>query len=341
MKNRSLWLVFLSFCFLTTRAQLVDLPDTDIYILNISTDEKGNLVFDSPRKITQNKGYDNQPSWYPDGSAILYSTVPFELDTPRADINKYILSNGRTLTIINTPRTSEFSPMLMADKTHVSVVRILEDDSTQVLAKCADGTDDCQILFPKLKGVGYYTWLDQNRVAMALLGEELTLVIGHVATGRLDTLAVNVGRCLQRVPGRNPLLAFVDKNKKPWTIRLYDGRSGKISDLVPVTGAEDEDFAFMPDGSILMGSQSFLYRHVPAIVQTSARSSASAAVASKQEEKKQTQASKEKKQDQYKVSAHWAKVADFSQTAIRQFYRLAVSPNGDKIALVTYSGIKP
>ncbi|MCS6916529.1 MAG: hypothetical protein RMK52_01835 [Chitinophagales bacterium] len=311
-----------------------DLPDTDIYLMDITTNAKGKLVFENPRKITKNPAYDNQPWWYPDGSAILYTSVPAESDTPRADINKFILATGRTLTVINTPRTSEFSPMLMADKTHISVVRILEDNQTQVLAKCADVNDECKTLFPRLLGVAYYTWLDNNRVAMALLTseEELVLTIGNVATGRVDTIAQNVGRCVQRVPGKNPMLAFVDKNKKTWTIRLYDGRSGKISDLVPVAEAEAEDFAFMPDGSILMGGGSVLYRYQTPALQPTTRTPAPPAKSGKEEAKKQ---------EEKKSSGLWEKAADFSQSPVRQFYRLAVSPNGDKLALVVYSGAKP
>lgn len=306
-----------------------DMPDTDIYLLDIATNAKGKLVFENPRKITKNAGYDNQPWWYPDGSALLYASVAADSDTPRADINKYLLSSGRTLTVINTPRTAEFSPMLMADKTHISVVRILEDNQTQVLARCADHNDECITLFPKITNVAYYVWLDNNRVAMALLDEEMPLVIGNLANGRVDTIATHVGRCLQRVPGRNPVLAFVDKSKRPWTIRLYDGRSGKISALVPVAGNDDEDFAFMPDGSVLMGSGPFLYRHVPAALQQPTRTTAAAGK------------SDEKKPEDKKSSGLWEKVADFSQTPVRQFYRIAVSAAGDKLAVVTYTGSKP
>src|SRR5205809_8007287 len=106
-------------------AQNEPLPATDIYLLEISTDKKGKLKFENPDRITKNENYDNEPWWYPDGSAILYAAVSDSSagDTSKADIYKYDVNSKKTRVVINTPQTAEYSPALMPNKTGISVVR--------------------------------------------------------------------------------------------------------------------------------------------------------------------------------------------------------------------------
>jgi len=333
-----------------------ELPNTDIYLLDISTDQKGKMHFENPSLVVKNDKYDNQPWWSADGMYLLYSSVR---DTSKADIFKYTLSTSKNMDIINTPLTAEYSPMMMPNKVNISVVQVLEDDSTQILAKCDDKEDHCVNLLPKFKQpVGYYAWVDANRVVMYVLGDPATLQIADVTTGKVDTIAEDVGRCVQKVPGKNLMVAFVDKGNDPWEIKLYDAKSGKITDVVK-TLEDEEDFCFMPDGSLLMGHESGLYRYVPPATLITATSSgrssqSSAAAKSAPQQKGQDKnAVKEKEKEAAKNAnkksgkkdeedtAPWDKVADFKGTAVEYFYRLAVSPKGNKIAIVTYEDEKP
>ncbi|MFI5134308.1 MAG: hypothetical protein ACHQD9_00515, partial [Chitinophagales bacterium] len=302
-----------------------------------------------------NDKYDNQPGWSTDGTYLLYCSVR---DTSKADVYKYALSTSKNMDIINTPLTAEYSPMMMPNKVNISVVQVLEDDSTQILAKCDDKEDHCVNLLPKFKQpVGYYAWVDANRVVMYVLGDPATLQLADVSTGKVDTIAEDVGRCVQKVPGKNLEVAFVDKSSDPWQIKLYDVKSGKITNVVN-TLEDEEDFCFMPDGSLLMGHETGLYRYAPpATLMASAsggRSSQSAATAksapqqkgqdknsTKEKEKEAAKQSGKKSSKKEEDTAPWDKVADFKGTAIENFYRLAVSPKGNKIAIVTYEDEKP
>src|SRR3989442_14561037 len=79
-------------------AQQDKLPATDIYLLEISKDKRGDLVFENPARITRNENYDNEPWWYPDGSAILYAAISDSSagDTSKADIYKYDINSHKT-----------------------------------------------------------------------------------------------------------------------------------------------------------------------------------------------------------------------------------------------------
>ncbi|MCY7409619.1 MAG: hypothetical protein LH473_05045 [Chitinophagales bacterium] len=310
------------------------LPATDIYALDISKDSKGKLHFENPYLITKNEGYDNQPWYYADGSAILYCAVN---DTFGADILKYNFFQNKTNVLINTPFTAEYSPMVMADKVGISCIRVLEDDSTQVMARCDDKTDSCKNLFPKLTKVAYYAWIDGARAAMLILGNEdsISLQIGNISNGEIKRVAEETGRCIQKVPGKNALVAFVDKsNESQWQIKTYDSKSGKISTVVECV-EESEDFCYMPDGSILMGSGPMLWRYVPPVAVATAGGKQAPAPAKddKKDEKKDKKKAEKNK--------NWDMVADFRGTAVAQFYRMAVSPKGDKMVMVTYPDDRP
>ncbi len=339
-------------CYAAFAQEEMTLPETDIYLLDISTDKKGYLVFENPALITKNEGYDNEPWWYPDGSAFLYAAVrdtTSRNDTLRSDIYKYTLSDQKITAIIRTPKTAEFSPMVPPNKVGISVVRVLEDDTTQMLERCMDKLDECEPLFPKIKKVGYYMWIDANRALLYIVGDPAILVVANSSTGKVDTVAEDVGRCLQKLPGKNLQIAFVDKGSNPWTIKLYDGKSGKVSGVVP-TLEDQEDFCFMPDGSLLMGSGSKLYHYVPPVaLATTARSQSShsttttgkGAANSKNASNAQPEKPQDKKPKKKNDTGPWEEVADFDGTPVYQFYRLAVSPKGNKLALVTYLEEKP
>ncbi len=325
------WLV----CGTGTQAQWANLPNSDIYLFEITTNEKGKLLFQNPVRVTKNPMYDNQPWWLPDGSGFLYASVQGELDTTKSDIYKYDLAKNRHMAVLNTARTAEFSPMMMPDKTTLSVVRILEDNTSQVLARCIDKTDECVAIFPQVRNVAYYTWLDANRAVLHLLGDPSLLVVANVLTGRMDTVAVDVGRCLQRTPGKQPMVAFVDKSSKPYRIKLLDGKSGKVSEVVRMAGDGNEDFCFMPDGSLLMGVGTFLLRYPYQEVNPAVAASRPTTV--KQPNPKQDQSKTEKKSERKSQGWEpWEKVADLSHLPIGRFDRLAVDPTGSKLAVVVY-----
>lgn len=328
-------------CFVAHGQDSLELPVTDIYLLDISTDKKGRLQFQNPALITKNENYDNEPSFYPDGSAILYAAVHDSSagDSSKADIYKYDMRTQKTSIVINTPLTAEFSPMLMPNKTAISVVRVLQDNNSQVFARCSDKEDDCTTLIAKLKNVGYYAWIDGSRVALYIVGDPATLVVANLTTGKIDTIAEDVGTCIKKVPGKNLQIAFVDKGSNPWTIKTYDGKSGKVSGVVP-TLEDHEEFCYMPDGSLLMGSGSGLFHYIPPVSLTTATSSRGAPASKNESASSKNAPGKPEKQKEEKSKKNdtgpWEQVADFKDTALYQFYRLAASPKGDKLAVVTY-----
>src|ERR1700676_3546301 len=63
-------------------------PSSEIFIIDLKT--SGKLKVGQPRKITSDAGYNNQPSFLPDGQSILYTSIK----NKQADIYRYDLRGG-------------------------------------------------------------------------------------------------------------------------------------------------------------------------------------------------------------------------------------------------------
>src|SRR5215471_3300616 len=75
-------------------------PASDIYVVEVKR-QKDKLKFSQPIKITNTVGYNNQPSFMPDGKSILYTSIRDK----QADIFGYDLGASKTLQITQTPES--------------------------------------------------------------------------------------------------------------------------------------------------------------------------------------------------------------------------------------------
>lgn len=265
-------------------------PGTDIFLVEIRDQGPLPQVAGEPRNITRRAGYDNQPSFAPDGSAILYTSIR----DGQADIFRYDVASGTVTRVTSTPE-SEYSPLVMPSGDAISVIRV-EADSTQRLWRFPLGGGAPGLVLEDVRPVGYHVWADAATLVLFILGEPATLQIADTRTGTARIVAQAIGRSLHRIPGSNAI-SFVDKTGgDEWWIRALDLASGAITPLVQ-TLSGSEDYAWTPAGTLFMAQGTTLHawrRGAPG----------------------------------------WVQLADFSSTGVEGITRLAVSPGGDRLALV-------
>lgn len=102
-------------------------PDTEIFLAPFSSGP--GAVVGAPVNITSSPGYDNQPSFTPDGTGILFTSV--RGGGTQTDIYRYDIASAQTARVTSTPE-SEYSPTVTPDAAHISVIRV-EADGTQRL----------------------------------------------------------------------------------------------------------------------------------------------------------------------------------------------------------------
>ncbi len=275
-------------------------PDTEIFLARLST-SAGKLTIGKPENITNNPGYDNQPFFSPDGKSVLFTSM--RGGAKQTDIYRYDLATRAVSRVTDTPE-SEYSPTVTPDGQHISVVRV-EADSTQRLWRFTLGGRQPELVLKDVKPVGYHVWADARMLALFVLGSPATLQLADTETGKAEVVATDIGRSLQRIPGRNTISFVVREpaespgGARPLTIRELDPKTRQATRLVrAVAGATEADCAWTPDGMLLMATGGSLYGW-------------------------------------RRGDVDWTRVADLEALGLRRVTRLAVSPGGDRIAFVT------
>lgn len=268
------------------RAQ--DPPGTDILLMALPQQQGEPFALDA-RNVTNRPGYDNQPVFTRDGKGLLYTSIR----DGQADIYHFDLASTARTNLTKTPE-SEYSPTPLPEG-RFSVVRV-EADGTQRLWQFDEDGEQPRLLLEAIQPVGYHAWGDAHTVALFVLGEPHFLLLADTRSGKADTVAFDVGRSLHRVPGRRAV-SFVQKSEsEAWEIRAVDLDTRTVETLAP-TLPNREDYAWTPDGTLLMADGPVLYFRRPA-------------------------------------DDAWRRLASFSSAGFTEITRLAVSPAGDRLALV-------
>jgi hypothetical protein len=270
-------------------------PDTEIFLAPLSSGS--GAVVGTPVNITNSPGYDNQPSFTPDGAAILFTSM--RGGGAQTDIYRYDIASARTTRITRTPE-SEYSPTVTPDGAHLSVIRV-EADGTQRLWRFTIDGRAPELVLTSVKPVGYHAWADDHTLVLFVLGSPASLQLADTVSGTTDVLVRGVNRSIQRVPGGT--ISFVARSAAgadaTLSIRELDPKTKRITPLVDaVAGAKEADVAWTPDGMLLMADKDALYGW-------------------------------------RRGETSWRKLTDLAALGLHGVSRIAISPKGDRIAFVT------
>jgi Tol biopolymer transport system component len=267
-------------------------PATDVYLAALSPSADGNIRVGDPENISKNPGYDNQPFFTTNGGSVLFTSMR---DGKQTDIYEYPFATRSSRQLTSTS-TSEYSPT-PAPGGRISVIRV-EADGTQRLWAFPAAGGDLSLVLNDVKPVGYHAWADDHTLVLFVLGEPATLQVANTTTGKAEVIGQRPGRCLARTPDGN--ISFVQKGAatEPWRIMVLNVATKHAEPLIE-TLKDREDYAWLPDGRLLMasGAKIFLWGK------------------------------------DSRVSV-WQEVADLSSAGIRNITRLAVSPDGKRLAFV-------
>ena len=254
----------------------------------------GRVVVGVPVNVTTRPGYDNQPNFLPNGRSFLYTSIH---EDSQADIYRYDLDRGSSVRLTATPE-SEYSPTPLPDGSGFSVVRVEADSTQRLWAFGADGSRP-RLVLDSIKPVGYHAWGDDHTLVLFVLGSPSTLQIAdtHAPAAPGDIVARDVGRSVQQIPGR-AAVSFLQRDSVAgaW-LEEVDLRTHRVTKLVKAPQGADF-FAWMPNGIVLTASGTTLYQW------NSRRGGA------------------------------WEQVGDLAPAGLTNLTRLAVSPRGDRLAIV-------
>ncbi len=263
-------------------------PATDIWI-GVLDRVGGRPVVRDLFNATDRNGYDNQPSFDPGGEVLYYTSA---VDSTQTEVFRYVFATGVSQRVTRTADASEFSPTVIPGQDALSAIR--EQNGKQYLWRYRTDGSERQAVFSTAEPVGYHAWADERTAVMFILGDPPTLQAGDALSGEIRVVARNPGRSIHRIPG-TAAVSFVRKSEDAWWIERFDPFSGNTEPLTrTLTGRED--YAWTPEGEILMGDGAVLYA--------------------------------------WRAGGGWARIRDLAREDAGDISRIAVSPDGSRIALV-------
>lgn len=214
----------------------------------------------------------------------------------QTDISEYNLdTNIKNWKNPETPG-SEYSPQKFPSSNDLAAVR-LDKDGKQRLYKYNMETGMSSELIENLE-VAYFAFFNNETIlATVLSGEEMDLVLIELKSKSADTLLKNAGRGIQKIPKTNSMAYTLVNEDGKLDLYALDMNS-KDSFFICELPSGNEDFVWLNETQILTakGSRLYLYDTLG--------------------------------------ESEWVKVSSLEEYGIKNITRMAISPNGKKLALV-------
>jgi hypothetical protein len=230
-------------------------PGTEIYLFDLKV-RKGQFIISNPVNITNHKGYDNQPFFHPDKPRLYYAAKD---SSGSVNIFIYDYIQKQTSVFTNTlPR--KYSPTVTPDKKYISCI-MQYADGRQDLVKYPIGGGEPVALVDDLI-VGYHAWADEHVVIVFALPQPFSLYAVDVNTRSKILVSDSIGRSVQRVPGERAV-SFMKRTKYEWLIQKWNATTQQVLTITKCLPGEEHDFAWTPDGTIVISEGRRLYYYKP------------------------------------------------------------------------------
>jgi ketosteroid isomerase-like protein len=295
--------IALCFVLLASAATLsAQINDAEVWVGSLDM-SGGRFVVSNLVNISNHPGYDNQPSFFPDGSRVVFTSQIAELDETGHAVQAvvYDFASGA---LTQVPEALGFSPTPAADGKSLMMLR-----EGHVVLRDAAGKET---VLTETSDAGYFTRFDDPTWVLFMNDKQRRIVIYDAATKALDTMAVGANTAPFRVPGRRAV-TFVAAEPFPapegdaaksapprkLVLRELDLNGRHVTTLATIPFPTSGSHVWTSRGTLLMASGHTIYEWNPA------------------------------------HPDDWRKAAEFDNPELQGLTRIALSPRGDRIALVS------
>ncbi len=227
--------------------------DPEVYLFKIATTPT-TLEIKDGQNISENTGYDSQPSFY-DNSTLLYSRT---VDDQTA-IGVYSISDKNTSLLTNESKSGFFSPQRIPQTDLIAAVR-QDSEGRQRIATYDFETKAFQKLVDSSQ-VGYFSFYNADTFIASVLGpNNMDLFLKTSTTDSIQKIVANSGRSLQRVPNTDSMSYIVENDDQNMDLYMLD-LSGEtpVSYFVCELPIGRQDYAWLDENRILVGSGDSLF----------------------------------------------------------------------------------
>lgn len=230
---------------------------TDIFVADLAV-RGGVLQVGVPRNVTDRAGYDNQPSFLPDGSGFLYSS---ERDG-QTEIFRFDLATGTSRRLTHTA-DNEYSPSLPGDGSRMMVVRWPTDMSTGALWWYTLEGEPLEEARGSVARVGYYAFANEHTLALFINDSIQSFMLSDARTGESERIGQRMnGSAPRRIPGEEAVSFQQQDDEGTWWLMRYDVAARRAERLVRMVG-NVPNYAWTRQGSVLAATGNVIHEWVP------------------------------------------------------------------------------
>ena len=293
MKGNILFKLLLNLIVLFNCTKFIAQSDSEIFLLDIKF-KQDKIEIHNVKKISTNKGYNNQPIFVSNDKILFTSERNLQNDIVQYD------SSENSLKYLTNTLTSEYSP-IRYKKNKVTAVS-LDEKGEQYLRIYNIKDNTFKIPFTD-KIVGYYNYSKKIRnliISSVLENNQLVLYTSNLKTKEHTYIDNNTGRSIHNIPKNKfgeEKISYISKKDSIWNINYVD-LSSYNTKTITTTLNNNEDICWFKDGSILTSYKNNLYIF------------------------------------NSKLSKDWKLLCSLEEYGITNISRIAINPDNDKLALV-------
>src|SRR5690554_119855 len=262
----------------------------EVYVFDVFPSYVG-LELLNARNVSNNEGYDNQPSFISNEALVFAGN-----NNGQTDISEYNFNTKIKRWVNLETEGGEYSPQKFPSSKDIAAVR-LDKNGLQRLYRYNAESGNSTVLINDLQ-VAYFAFYDDHKIlATVLNNDELDLTMIDLKTKTIDTLFTDAGRSIQQIPNTKTMSYTLVNESNYLDLYVLDVNSG---DSYFITGLpmDVNDYVWLNDTQILIGKGSNIYMYDTL------------------------------------GEAEWHRVASVSEYGIKNITRMAISPDGKKLALV-------
>jgi Tol biopolymer transport system component len=284
MRNLVVFLLVLSLA----PAVAAQILETEVWVGNVDLRD-GGFAVSGLQNISNHRGYDNQPSFLPDGASLLFTTEADNLDETGLGVHavKYDLRTGKSTPL---PFARGFSPTPTSDG-KIMMLRQggvwLHDAHGRLLRALTD-----------TKEAGYFNRFEDGAWVLFMNDKDRRIVLYDPQSHALETMINGAITAPYRVPGQRAVTFVVEADDK-LTLHRLDVDEKRVTMLAAIPFPTGGHHVWTPRGTIFIASGSEIHEWDP------------------------------------QRPTEWPIVHRFDSPDLQGITRIALSPNGDRIALVS------
>ena len=221
--------------------------ETEVYLLDLTKDA------DSPINISQNPGYDNQPSFW-DNDHLLYTRTR----AGQTDIVRYNLNSKKTEWLCDTPQGSEYSPLRIPESEAFSAIRLDTTGLQRLYRYTDDGKNE--LLFSPLK-IGYQHWVSATTLLCTVLVEDHMNLMLVQPNSSAKLITEKVGRSLHRIP-KTVQFSFIQQKEGKSILSSFDLITQNIEPLLTLP-ERVQDVAWLASGILIFAQGNTIFEWDP------------------------------------------------------------------------------